>query len=76
LWLSEYVNKENFRHWGTEQPRVLQTTSIKPKRVTVWCAMCNEGIVGPYFSEQNVTGDVYKDMLEKFFIPTIQRLGI
>ena len=49
--------------------------------ITVWCAVSHRGVTGPYFFQQRsntvtVTGVRYKTMLEKFFIPELQRRGI
>lgn len=76
FWLSGYVNKQNYRFWAKENPRIVRTTTMKPQRITVWCAICAEGIIGPFFFEGNVTGESYKKMLETEFIPVAQGLGL
>lgn len=72
FWLSGYVNKQNHRIWGRENPRIFQTTVMKPQRITVWCAICEEGIFGPVFIDQNVNGELYKKLLIEEFIPFAQ----
>lgn len=72
--LTGYVNKQNYRHWGTENPHVIETTTMKPVRVTVWCAMSAIGILGPYFFDDNINAERYKQMLEDYFIPNAQGL--
>lgn len=69
FWLSGYVNKQNYRFWGKENPRIFSTTSMKPERITVWCALSEVGIIGPVFIRENVTGKVYKRILLNKFIP-------
>ena len=56
--LGGYVNKQNCRIWGTENP----------KRVTVWYGFWSRGIIGPFFFENKlgetvtVNGDRYRAM--------------
>jgi hypothetical protein len=76
--LSGIVNKQNTRFWATENPRLLLETPLHSERVTVWCAISSQHIIGPYFfqNEQGdsltVTGDRYRQMLQNFFIPQLQ----
>lgn len=72
FWLSGYVNKQNYRFWARENPRVFETTTLKPQRITVWCAISEFGIIGPVFLDQNINGERYKRMLLKDFIPVVQ----
>lgn len=67
--MTGYVNKQNHRFWGRENPRIFETTSMKPQRITVWCAICELGIIGPVFLTQNVNGERYRRMLLTKFIP-------
>jgi len=75
FWLSGYVNKQNYRFWARENPRIFTTTSTKPKRVSVWCAISTSGVLGPYFFESNVNGENYRKMLSEYFIPTASGLN-
>lgn len=70
--LSGYVNKQNWRHWGSENPHLAIATPAHPKRVTVWCAM-SSAIIGPIFIEGNVTSQKYQELLERNFLPQIRR---
>lgn len=69
FWLSGYVNKQNHRFWAKENPRIFRTTQMKPQRITVWCAICSSGIIGPIFIHTNVNGASYQELLENEFIP-------
>jgi len=75
FWLSYYVNKQNHRFWARKNPRIFQTSTTKPQRVTVWCAISEAGIIGPVFLTQNVNGERYKRMLLKEFIPIAHGLN-
>lgn len=70
--LDGYVNKQNCRIWGTENPHFAIEKSLHPKRVTVWCAMSSRGIIGAIFIEGTVTAERYVKILENDLIPIIQ----
>ena len=37
--LSGYVNKQNCRIWGPENPQVIEERLLYPEKVSVWCAL-------------------------------------
>ena len=43
------VNKQNFRYWAERNHRELQERPLHSPRVTVWCAVADFGVIGPYF---------------------------
>jgi hypothetical protein len=49
--LNEYINKQNCRFWGTENPRELHQHQLHPQKCTVWCSVMAEKVIGPYFFE-------------------------
>ena len=63
------VNRHNTIYWSTDRPDNIDVDKmpITPK-VTVWCGMTSETIVGPVFFEGNVTGENY---LQKVLIDTV-----
>ncbi|GFX66317.1 DUF4817 domain-containing protein [Trichonephila clavipes] len=76
FWLNGYVNKTNCRIWSEANPQVCVETPLHPENLTVWCALWDGGIIGPYFFKNeeghNVTvnGDRYRAMIT-FFIPEL-----
>lgn len=70
FWLSGYVNKQNYRFWGSEQPFITQSTPLNPERLTVWAALSSDGI-HYFFLEGNVNGSSYKKLLTERFFPAI-----
>ncbi|CAK9826872.1 hypothetical protein ANTRET_LOCUS4642 [Anthophora retusa] len=75
--LNGFVNRQNCRVWGTENPRAVHQRQLHPIKCTVWCAVTSQQIIGPYFFEDNngnavsVTGERYRHMLENFLRPAI-----
>ena len=60
--LGDYVNKQNFRIWGTENPYAC---------IEIWCEFSSRGIIDPFFFEnkQGATvtgnGDRYRVILNE-----------
>ena len=75
--LGGYVNKQNCRIWGTENPHAYIKRPQHPKRVTVWCGLWFRDIIGPFFFENEqgdvvtVNGDCYRAMLNEFLFTKI-----
>lgn len=80
--LSGFVNKQNFRYWAAENPRLLHETPLHAQKVTVWCAMSANGIIGPYFFEDEaenavtVNSERYVAMIQNFLTPQHVRFPI
>ncbi|PNF29530.1 hypothetical protein B7P43_G01911 [Cryptotermes secundus] len=76
--LSGTVNKQNFRYWSAENPQELHQRPLHSPRVTVWCAVAEFGVWGPYFFEENgltvtVTSNRYCHMIETFLRPKLNQ---
>ena len=69
------------RFWGTEDPRITRANELHPRKVTVWCKVTSERIIGPYFFEDpdenavTVTGERYREMQENFDPPEIANMA-
>lgn len=77
--LSGHINKQNIRFWAQAQPHEHTHRPLSQEKVTVWCAIGRNGIIGPYFfedeNESRVTLDTdrYIALMRKKFIPALRR---
>ena len=75
--LTGYVNKQNFRYWAGENPRLLHESPLHAYKVTVWCEISASGIIGPFFFEDEagnmltVNSQHYVEMIHNFLTPQI-----
>lgn len=76
--LGGYVNKQNCRIWGSENPHVIEEKPMYSQRVTVWCGFWSGGIIGPFFFENEagatvtVNGERYRAMLSDYFFDQME----
>ena len=57
--LNDYLNKQNWRHWVTENPHLRIIMKLHPQRIMVWCA-----INGPIFIDSMIIGVKYQELLQ------------
>lgn len=70
------VNKHNVRIWGTENPHDYREVARDSEKVTVWCAMSVNEVIGPYyFDEPNFNGASYLHLLNRFFLSMLPNLS-
>ena len=74
--LEGYVNKQNWRHWGSQRPDFEAVRPLHPKSVTFWAGIHAGGIIGPYLFQKSVTGDRYHKLLEEEIIPRLEELNL
>ena len=80
--LGGYVNKQNSRFWGTENPHAYIEEPTHPKRVTFWCGFWSRFIIGQFFFENEqgeaatVNSDRYWAMLNDFLFTKIEEKDI
>lgn len=71
-------NRQNVRFWGSENPRIVRPKSHHPERLTVWCGISSNGVIGPYFFEDerrksiSVTGERYRNLLNNYVFPILE----
>ncbi|GBM52615.1 hypothetical protein AVEN_16730-1 [Araneus ventricosus] len=64
--LDGFVNKQNWRIWGTENPHVAVSSSPYSPKVMIWAAISSKGIIGPFFREQTINVAKYLGILDEF----------
>lgn len=74
--LSMYVNKQDFRYWAEENPRLPHQSPLHSQKVTVWCGLSSFGILGPYFFKDSghavtVNAEHYMAKLNEFLLPEL-----
>jgi len=81
FYLNSAINKKNCRHWGTEKPEYHLEKSLHSEKVTVWAALSKDGIIGPFFFEdqdghaETINSERYLCILKKKFVPALRRKG-
>ena len=59
------MNKHICQTWAATSPFTTVEAAMNSPKVNVWCAMFNEQIIGPYFSEdETVTRQNYLQILK------------
>ena len=80
--LGRYVNNQNCRIWGTENPHACIEKPTHPKRDTVWCGFWSRGIIGPFFFENEqveavtINGDRYWANFKELLFTKIEQEDI
>ncbi|KAF2357472.1 hypothetical protein FHG87_011770 [Trinorchestia longiramus] len=75
---SGYVNKQNCRIWAQQQPKHFVEKPLHSQKVTVWCGVMADEIIGPYFFENDVgnavtvTGERYRNIISTFLEPQLE----
>ncbi|CAH0382002.1 unnamed protein product [Bemisia tabaci] len=59
------VNRHNCHYWAADNPHWLQPVDNQNVwKLNVWCGIIGNYIIGPYFFDGTVTGEVYLDFIE------------
>lgn len=64
--LGGYVNGQNYRTWGTDNPHIFIESPLHPQKIGVWCAVSRRRIIGPLFFETTVNAALYEDIIQQF----------
>lgn len=70
--LNGTVSTQNVREYAPmgQPPDFHYDISELRAKVTVWAAVCGNGVIlGPYFFDQNITGEVYLNMINEQIVP-------
>ncbi|GBM08148.1 hypothetical protein AVEN_214478-1 [Araneus ventricosus] len=64
--LNGFVNKQNWRFWGSENPHLCEEKPLHSPKVTSWVAVCSRGIIGPFLMRETIASERYITILEQF----------
>ncbi|KAL1458663.1 hypothetical protein WDU94_008793, partial [Cyamophila willieti] len=80
--LSGCVKKQNYRFWGTENPRICHEEPLLSLKIMVWCGVYVGKVTGRYLFEDdvgttvNVDDERYRAMVNEFLLPQLDELGL
>lgn len=70
--LNGEMNRQNCRYWATENPHWMQESHTQnPQKLNVWAGFTRGHILGPYFFDGSLNGDMYLDFLRFELIPAL-----
>ena len=67
------INCHNCVYWAPENPKVTIDVQVNLPRVSVWCPISSECIVGPLVLDGSVTAQTYLAMLKLQLLPSLQQ---
>lgn len=71
--LDNCLSGQQLRIWSPTKPTTVQQSPLQPARITVWCGMTSEFVVGPYFIEGTIDAPTYLKMLKEQLLPDLRR---
>lgn len=72
FFLNGKVNTQNVRFWCDSNPHLFTTTKSQyPQKINVWAGILGDNVIGPFFLTENLTGDLYFELLENVIDPKI-----
>lgn len=66
------VNRHNHRYWAAENPHWFVEESLHSPRTTVWAAIGERGVIGPFFFDETINSERYLAMLQTHFHPELE----
>lgn len=58
------VNKHNLHYWSADNPHWMRTVDRQRYwTLNTWCGILDDKIIGPYFFDGNLTGEIYNNFL-------------
>lgn len=71
------ANSQNCRYWARENQHLYFPTRTQfPQKINVWAGMVGNNILGPFFLEDNLTAELYLQLLQERIVPAVNNLGI
>lgn len=82
FWLNGFVNKQNCRICGENNPQETLEVPLHPEKVTVRCGLHAGGIIGAYFFKNDaganvtVNGDRYRSMIRDYLFHNLDGINL
>lgn len=74
--LNGTVNRHNCRYWSQNNPYWVQEAHTQhSQKLNVWAGIYNNRIIGPFFLEGNLNGNMYLELLDAQIIPALEENG-
>lgn len=72
FFLNGTVNRHNCRYWADSNPRIFHEQHTQhPEKLNVWAGIFGDSLVGPFFINGNLTGDMYLELLQEAIDPAL-----
>ena len=65
------VNRHNSVYYSTENPHKIVEKGVNSPSLCVWAGLNVNGLIGPFFFQETVTGQSYLSMLSDYLWPTL-----
>jgi hypothetical protein len=62
--------------WSKENPHFIEELEQNLPHVMIWAGMDSKRLFGPYLFDGPVNQYTYLDMLQNWFVPQLENLGI
>jgi hypothetical protein len=64
-----HVNRHNMHYWSPVHPHWMRQEKIQNRwSLNVWGGIINNRLIGPFFFDQNLTGEIYAHFLKMSWI--------
>lgn len=70
--LRGHVNRQNCRYWSRVNPHWMNEAHTQyPEKVNVWAGIVGNRILGPFFFNDNLSGEMYLEFLQFELVPAL-----
>lgn len=70
--LNGHVNRHNCVYYATENPHIVINQKTNAPGVIVWAGIWSNGVIGPFFFNDNITAENYLEKLNDEIVPAIE----
>lgn len=75
FFLNGMINRHNCRFWSDTNPRIFREIHTQyPQKLNVWAGIYGDNIVGPFFLNATLNGELYLNLLQNAIDPELTRI--